>query len=140
MPNLASQMRVAFPRIASKTGCNSPGELEMTSSTSLVAVCCSSEFTQLAEQPRVLDGDDRLGGEVLDQLDLLVGERPDFLAVDVDRAYQFLVLEHRNDEKGPNAAEFDAATAAGLVYASSSSNREYGRPVSFAPSGPSAAC
>ena len=39
-------------------------------------------FAQLVEQPRVLDGDDGLSGEVLDQLDLLVGERPDLLAVD----------------------------------------------------------
>ena len=39
-------------------------------------------FAQFAEQPRVLDGDHRLGGEVRDQLDLLVGERADLLAVD----------------------------------------------------------
>jgi hypothetical protein len=32
---------------------------------------------QLLEQPGVLDGDDRLVGESLDQLDLLGGERPD---------------------------------------------------------------
>ena len=42
MPNLASQMRVAFASMASKTGSSSPGELEMTRSTSEVAVCCSS--------------------------------------------------------------------------------------------------
>ena len=41
-------------------------------------------FAQLVEQPRVLDGDDGLVGEVLDQLDLLVGEWPDLLAVDAD--------------------------------------------------------
>ena len=53
----------------------------MTFSTSEVAVCCSSDFAQivralaqLVEQPRVLDGDDGLSGEVLDQLDLLVSE------------------------------------------------------------------
>jgi hypothetical protein len=34
-------------------------------------------FTQLAEQPRVLNGDNRLRGKVLNQFDLLVGERPD---------------------------------------------------------------
>ena len=33
-------------------------------------------FAQLVEQPRVLDGDDGLLGEVCDQLDLLVGEWP----------------------------------------------------------------
>ena len=38
-------------------------------------------FAQLIKQPRILDGDDGLGGEVLDQLDLLVGERPYFLTV-----------------------------------------------------------
>ena len=37
----------------------------MTCSTSEVAVCCSSDFAQLVEQARVLDGDDGLGGEVL---------------------------------------------------------------------------
>ena len=42
MPNLASQMRVAFSSMASNTGSSSPGELEMTPSTSEVAVCCSS--------------------------------------------------------------------------------------------------
>ena len=56
----------------------------MTSSTSAVAVCCSSDSTdrrcaaQLVEQPRVLDGDDRLGGKVLHQLDLLIGEGTNF--------------------------------------------------------------
>ena len=39
---------------------------------------------QFVEQPRVLDGDDGLGGEVLHQRDLLVGEWPNFLAVDRD--------------------------------------------------------
>ena len=59
----------------------------MTCSTSEVAVCCSSASDrsrcapQLVEQARVLDRDDGLVGEVLDQLDLLVSERPDLLAV-----------------------------------------------------------
>ena len=54
-------------------------------STSEVAVCCSQQiFAQLVEQPRVLDGDDGLVGEILDQLDLLVGERANFLAIDDD--------------------------------------------------------
>ena len=48
----------------------------MTFSTSAVAVCCCSDSTvaQLVEQPRILDGDDGLGGEVLHELDLFVGE------------------------------------------------------------------
>src|SRR5262245_51287607 len=36
-------MRVAFSSIDWNTGSNSPGELEMTRSTSEVAVCCSSD-------------------------------------------------------------------------------------------------
>src|SRR5262249_33671840 len=41
-PKLAWHSRVAFASMASKTGCNLPCEPEMTSSTSDVAVCCSS--------------------------------------------------------------------------------------------------
>ena len=57
----------------------SAGELEMTRNTSDVAVCCSNDFgevggalaevvgalAQFVEQPRILDGDDGLGGEIL---------------------------------------------------------------------------
>ena len=35
-------MRVAFASIAWNTGSSSPGELEITRSTSEVAVCCSN--------------------------------------------------------------------------------------------------
>ena len=87
----------------------------MTLSTSAVAVCCCKQISaQLVEQPRVLDGDDGLGGEVLHQLDLLVGERAHLLAVDDDRADQLVVLEHRHGEKGARAAELDGATMRGL--------------------------
>ena len=36
-------------------------------------------FAQLVEQPRVLDGDDGLGSEVLYQSYLFIGERPNLL-------------------------------------------------------------
>jgi len=49
-------------------------------------------LAQLVEQACVLDGDDRLGGEVLDQLDLLVGEWAHFLPVDGDRAKERIFL------------------------------------------------
>ena len=64
LPNLASQMRVAFSNMAANTGSRSPGDELMTRSTSAVAVCCSSDWREFVEQPRVLDGDDGLGGEV----------------------------------------------------------------------------
>ena len=44
MPNLASQSRTAFSSMAWNTGSSSPGELEMTRSTSEVAVCCSKRL------------------------------------------------------------------------------------------------
>ncbi len=83
----------------------------MTLSTSEVAVCCSSRLAQFAEQPRVLDGDNGLGGEVRHQLDLLVGEWAHFLAVDADGADQFAVLEHRHVEQRSRAANLGSRDA-----------------------------
>ena len=87
----------------------------MTLSTSAVAVCCCSDFAQLVEQPRVLDGDDGLGGEVRDQLDLLVSERPDLLAVDADDADQAIVLEHRHDQDRSSATEISRRRQRGIA-------------------------
>ena len=74
-------------------------------------------LAQFVEQPRVLDGDHGLGGEVLHQLDLLVGERPDLLAVDDDGADQLVVLEHRHDEQRPRAAELDRGDGSRIASA-----------------------
>ena len=82
MPKAASHSRIAFSSIASNTGARSPGEELMTCNTSAVAVCCSSASRVSVNQPRVLHRDDRLRREVLQQRDLLVGERAHFLAVD----------------------------------------------------------
>ncbi len=65
-------------------------------------------LAQLVEQPRVLDGDDGLRGEVLHQLDLLVGEGLNLLAVDGDHADQFVILEHRHRKHGADAADLNA--------------------------------
>ena len=71
---------------------------------------------QLVEQPRVLDGNDSLGSEVLDQLDLLVGERTHFLAVNGDRANQLAVLEHGNAERCPITAKLDRGNHIGIAF------------------------
>ena len=71
-------MRVAFSSMVWNTGSRSPGELEMTLSTSEVAVCCSSDSA--SSRMRVctcsaaarFDSDHGLIGEGRDQLDLLV--------------------------------------------------------------------
>ena len=64
--------RVAFSSIAWNTGSSSPGELEMTFSTSRGRGLLLQRLgkivgalAQLVEQPRVLDGDHRLVGEGL---------------------------------------------------------------------------
>ena len=62
---------------------------------------------QFAEQARILDGYHGLGGEVLYQLNLLVGECANLLAVNGEDADQLIVLEHRNVENSPEASEFD---------------------------------
>src|SRR5215472_10060569 len=43
-------------------------------------------FARLRQQPRVLHCNDRLDRKVLQQRDLLVGERPDLLAIKTDAA------------------------------------------------------
>src|SRR3974377_835904 len=95
LPNFASQMRTAFSRMASNTGFSSPGDELITRSTSEVAVCCSNDsrkigraLAQLIEQPRILDGDDGLCGEVLHQLDLLISEGQYLLTINRDSPNQ----------------------------------------------------
>ena len=70
-------------------------------------------IAQLVEQSGVLDGDDGLVGKVGEQLDLLVGEWTHLLAVDTDRADQFVLLEHRHGENGPSTARSAIAITAG---------------------------
>ncbi|MGC1622446.1 MAG: hypothetical protein WA759_06540 [Pseudolabrys sp.] len=55
-------------------------------------------FAQLAEETRVFDGDDGLRGEIFDQLNLSVSERPHFLAVNGNRTDQLALLQHRDNE------------------------------------------
>src|SRR6516225_6361294 len=62
-------------------------------------------FALLGQEPRILDGDDRLLGEVINQLDLLVSERPDLLTIERDRSDQFGVLEHRNEDYRAGAGD-----------------------------------
>ena len=85
----------------------------MTLSTSVVAVCCSSDSLQLArarlhlvEQAHVLDRDHRLVGEGGHQLDLLVGERPYRLALQNDDPDRRSFPHERDTEHGPTAATF----------------------------------
>jgi len=63
-------------------------------------------FAQLVEQPRVLDGDDGLGGEIGQQRDLLVAEGTNLPVVHDDRTDQLIFfLEHGNGEDAAVACE-----------------------------------
>src|SRR5262249_27642065 len=64
-------------------------------------------LAQLVEEAGVLNGDDRLVGEVLDQLNLLVGERTDFLAIDGNGADELIRLEHWHESQCVDAGELD---------------------------------
>ena len=73
-------MRVAFSSMAWNTGSSSPGELEMTPSTSEVAVCCSSASESSLVRACTSSNSRTFSiaitawsAKVVDQLDLLVG-------------------------------------------------------------------
>ena len=66
-------------------------------------------FTQLVEQPRVLDGDDGLVGESLQELHLLIRERPGFVAHDTDDANRSTAAHHGHHRHCPVAAGKEVA-------------------------------
>ena len=60
-------------------------------------------LAQLVEQPRVLDGDGCLIGEGLNEINLVVGERPDLLQViNYHDAQQLVAFEYRHRENCPD--------------------------------------
>ncbi len=58
-------------------------------------------FLGLVEQPRVLDRNHGLAGEVRHQRYLPIAKRPNFLAIDDDGPDELGVLEHRHCKKCP---------------------------------------
>ena len=85
----------------------------MTLSTSAVAVCCCSDSRSSLSRRVFSMAMTAWAAKFCDQLDLLVGERANLLAIDGDGADQLIVLEHRHSEHVRDAAKFDAATANG---------------------------
>ena len=71
----------------------------MTCNTSAVAVCCSNA----SRVPRIFHGDDGLRREVLQQRDLLVGERPDLATTCRDVAEKRAVFSQRDHQIGAEA-------------------------------------
>ena len=72
-------------------------------------------LAQLLEQSRVLDGDDGLLGEILDQRDLLAGERLHLFAEDRDCADQLVFLQHRHDDHGASTGDIDQCDSVGTT-------------------------
>src|SRR6266403_5448814 len=72
-------------------------------------------FVQFTEQPRVLDGDNGLPGEIAQQLDLLVGERADLLSIGRDHADEFSVLKHGDDGDRANSSYLDKRNDCGVT-------------------------
>src|SRR6516165_1683877 len=85
-PNVAPHRRVAFDSAVANTGCRLPGELEMTLSTSDVAVCCCS------------DSRSSLSSRAFSMA--ITAWLAKFLTKSV-------FLEHRDDEQRPKAAQFN---------------------------------
>ena len=109
-----------------KTGCKFAGRTGDDLSTSRGRGLLLQRFrkiigalAQLIEQPRVLDGDDGLGSEVLNQLDLLVGEGTHLLAIDGDCTDQVVFLQHRDASARASAGkigEFDDGLVALKIW------------------------
>src|SRR6185312_2380164 len=75
-------------------------------------------LARLLQEPRVLDGNDRLGSEVLHERDLLIGERPHLLAVHTESAEQSVVPAQCDAEQRARAAQIDKGTSravAGMI-------------------------
>jgi hypothetical protein len=118
LPNLASQMRVAFASMAWNTGSSSPGELLITPSTSAVAVCRSNDW--LSSRVRACTSSNsrtfsivitRLACESCQQCNLLVREWPHLGATDRERADGLVLPQQGNAESGP-VTETERALAA----------------------------
>jgi len=64
-------------------------------------------LAQFAEQPRVLHGNHRLRGEVLQERNLLLGERLNLRAEDQKHPHERGVFAQRDGGTGARAAELD---------------------------------
>ena len=74
-----------------------------------------SALTQFVQQPRIFNGDDGLSGEVVDQFDLLVGERPNPLSKNDESADKLVLLEQGHGDESSSASEFDGGDAQWLA-------------------------
>ena len=79
----------------------------MTCNTSAVAVCCSNASRVSVISRAFSIAMTACAAKFCKQRDLLVGEWPDFLAEDRDRAEQAVVFAKRDQQNGSRAAQID---------------------------------
>ena len=72
-----------------------------------MAVCCCSDSRSSLNSRVFSMAMTAWCGEILHQLDLLVGEGTNLLPIDGDDSNQFVVLEHRHCDTSPNTTELD---------------------------------
>ena len=133
VPNLASQMRVAFSSIALNTGSSSPGELLMTFSTSAVAVCCCERLARSSLSSRVFSmAITAWAAKFVSNSICLSVNGPYLLAIDDNGADQLVFLEHRHDDMRAGAGGVDQRDDAGVardIALARAADRECGEPV-----------
>src|SRR5262249_15330877 len=76
-----------------------------TDDTQYLRCCCLAvqRFAQFVKQPCVLNSDYGLSGEVLKQLNLLIGEWTHLLPINAEGANELAFLQHRNGPTRPCA-------------------------------------
>ena len=103
--------------MASNTGTRSPRERLITCSTLGGRCLLLQRLPLLGDQPRVLHRDHRLGGKVLQQRDLLVGEGTHFLTVNDNHSQKRIVFAQRDVNRGAPATEIDMCPASLIARA-----------------------
>ena len=96
LPNFASQIRVAFSRMALNTGFSSLGELEMTCNTSDVAVCCVNESRSSLSNRAFWIATTACAAKLFTNSICFSGKWTHFLPIHHDRADELLLVEHWN--------------------------------------------
>src|SRR5262249_16991700 len=72
-------------------------------------------LAQFVEQPRILDCDDGLSGEVRQQLDLFIREGLNLVTVDAYDAVEFVVFDERHYNHGANATNLHRLHHSGIT-------------------------
>ena len=88
----------------------------MTLSTSAVAVCCEGDSRSSDSSRAFSTAITACAAKFVDQLDLLVGERPHLLAIDAERADKRVFLDHGHNDGGACAANVGGRHAPRIFF------------------------